>query len=348
MDSFIKVGIVGGTGYTGIELLRILEQHPHVRLGLVTSRKGEKCKISKLLPHVKTGIAFSPLECASLKTCDLVFFATPHGTAMSFASSLIEAGTRIIDLAADFRFRDAALFEKHYRIPHRCPEILEHAVYGLTEFNRSAISKARIVGNPGCYPTTVLLGVLPLMLQEEKVIDDRFLVADCKSGTSGAGRTAGTNTLHAEVSENFKAYGGMNHRHHPEILAQIERFTGSKAELVFVPHLIPMTRGMFSTLYLRILSSSRKIDFQKLFEEYYRSEQFIHITDRGCFPETRFVRGSNHVHISISHPAGSDQLIVMVAQDNLVKGAAGQAIQNMNLMFNLDETTGLKQSAIVP
>ena len=330
-NSRIKVGIVGGTGYTGVELLRLLSQHPHVELTAITSRKEDGLPVADMYPNLRgrVQIAFSSPEKATLTDCDVVFFATPHGVAMAQAQELIAAGTKVIDLAADFRLQDVPTFERWYKIPHTCPDILAESQYGLVELNREAISKARVIGNPGCYPTTVLLGLAPLLEGGKQLVDAQTLIADCKSGVSGAGRVAG-------------------HRHHPEIVAQLEKIAGGKVGLTFVPHLVPMIRGMYSTIYARIKPEARDTYFQALFEQRYADEPFVDVMPAGSLPETRSVRASNNLRIALSRPGGGDQLIIMVVQDNLVKGAAGQAVQNMNLMFGFPETVGLDQVAILP
>ena len=346
----IKAGIVGGTGYTGVELLRLLSQHPHVELAAITSRSEDGLPVADMFPNLRgrVNLAFSTPEKAPLADCDVVFFATPHGVAMSQARELLAAGVRIIDLAADFRLKDVAVFERWYKIPHACPDVLQDSVYGLVELDRASIAKAKVIGNPGCYPTTVLLGLAPLIENGQALVDTEHLIADCKSGVSGAGRKAEVGTLFSEASDNFKAYGVAGHRHHPEILAQLERVAGAPVGLTFVPHLVPMIRGMFSTLYARIQPQARDTDFQALFERRYANDPFVDVMPAGSLPETRSVRASNVLRIAVQRPAGGDQLIVLVVQDNLVKGASGQAIQNMNLMFGLPETAGLDQVAILP
>lgn len=354
MASKIKAGIVGGTGYTGVELLRLLSQHPHVELTAITSRKEEGMPVADMFPNLRghVGLAFSSPENAKLTDCDIVFFATPHGVAMAQAKELLAADTRIIDLAADFRLQDTAEFERWYKMPHSCPDILAEAIYGLVELNRESVARARVIGNPGCYPTTVILGLAPLIEGGKQLVDTQTLIADCKSGVSGAGRKAEVGTLFSEASDNFKAYGVAGHRHLPEIIAQLEKLAGGKVPLTFVPHLVPMVRGMFSTIYARILPAARNTDFQKLFEERYAGEHFIDVMPAGSLPETRSVRASNTLRISVQRPMQNgqpgDQLVVLVVQDNLVKGAAGQAVQNMNLMFSLPESAGLDQVAILP
>jgi N-acetyl-gamma-glutamyl-phosphate reductase len=350
MASKIKVGIVGGTGYTGVELLRLLSQHPHVELTTITSRKEEGLPVADMFPNLRgrVDLDFTTPEHAKLTDCDVVFFATPHGVAMAQARELLAAGTKVIDLAADFRLQDLAAFERWYKMPHACPDILEEAVYGLVELNRESVKQARVIGNPGCYPTTVILGLLPLIEGGKHLVDTQTLIADSKSGVSGAGRKAEVGMLFAEASDNFKAYGVAGHRHLPEIVAQLEKLAGRPVPLTFIPHLVPMVRGMFSTLYARILPEARSTDFQALFEERYANEHFIDVMPAGSLPETRSVRASNTLRISVQRPGNGDQLVVLVVQDNLVKGAAGQAVQNMNLMFELPEAAGLDQVAILP
>ena len=345
----IKVGIVGGTGYTGVELLRILAQHPHVELTAITSRKEDGLAVADMFPNLRghVTLAFSTPEKAPLTGCDVVFFATPHGVAMNQAKELLAANVRLIDLAADFRLQDVAVFEKWYKVPHECPDILAEAAYGLVELNRKVIAQARVVGNPGCYPTTILLGLAPL-LGGAPLIDTSDIISDSKSGVSGAGRKAEVGSLFSEASDNFKAYGVAGHRHHPEIKAQLDQMAGADVGLTFVPHLVPMVRGMLSTIYVKILPEARDVDFQALFEARYANEPFVDVMPFGSLPETRSVRAANTVRIALQRPGSGDRLIILVVQDNLVKGAAGQAVQNMNLMFGLPETTGLNQVAILP
>ncbi|MCC2597033.1 N-acetyl-gamma-glutamyl-phosphate reductase [Pusillimonas sp. MFBS29] len=348
--SRIKVGIVGGTGYTGVELLRLLAQHPYVDLTAITSRKEDGMPVSDMYPNLRghVNISFQSPDKAALEECDVVFFATPHGVAMSQAEHLLKHNVRIIDLAADFRLQDTQVFERWYKMPHSCPSVLADSVYGLVELNRNQIANARVIGNPGCYPTTVLLGLAPVLEGGRKLVDTANIIADCKSGVSGAGRKAEVSTLFSEASDNFKAYGVAGHRHHPEISEQLQKLAGGPVGLVFVPHLVPMIRGMFSTLYMRILPEARDTDFQALFEQRYANEAFVDVMPAGSLPETRSVRASNQLRIAVHRPGGGDQLIVLVIQDNLVKGASGQAVQNMNLMFGFPESAGLTHVAVLP
>lgn len=347
-SSTVKVGIVGGTGYTGVELLRLLSAHPNAQLHAITSRKEEGMPVSAMFPNLRghVDLAFSTPENAALTECDVVFFATPHGVAMAQARELLDAGVKVIDLAADFRLQDTAVFEKWYKMPHSCPDILRQSAYGLVELNREKIAGAQVIGNPGCYPTTVILGLAPLL--EKKLVHTDNIIADCKSGVSGAGRKAGVATLFSEAGDNFKAYGVAGHRHHPEITEQLMALAGDDVKLTFVPHLVPMIRGMLSTIYVTIKDDALDTDFQALFEERYANEQFVDVMPAGSQPETRSVRASNTLRIAISRPDSGNQLIIIVIQDNLVKGAAGQAVQNMNLLFGLPEQAGLGGVAILP
>src|SRR5699024_496931 len=261
---------------------------------------------------------------------------------------LLQAGVRIIDLAADFRLQDTAVFQQWYKMPHACTDVLADSVYGLPALHRDAIRQARVVGNPGCYPTTVLLGLAPLFQQGKEFTDGSRVIADCKSGVSGAGRKASVGTLFAEASDNLKAYGLPGHRHHPEISEQLARLSGGDVDILFVPHLVPMIRGMLSTLYVRIADQALGTDFQQLFQDFYANEPFVDVMPAGSSPETRSVRGANTLRIAVHRPDNGDQLIILAVQDNLVKGASGQAVQNMNLMFGLPETAGLQQPALLP
>jgi len=346
----IKVGIVGGTGYTGVELLRILSQHPAVELLAITSRGEEGVRVDARYPNLRghVDLAYSHPDNAPLTECDVVFFATPHGVAMAQAKQLLEHGVKIIDLAADFRLKNLQAFEQWYKMPHACPDVLANAVYGLPELHREAIKSAQVVGNPGCYPTTVALGLAPLLQSGKLLVETTGLIADCKSGVTGAGRKAEIGILFSEASDTFKAYGVAGHRHHPEIVEQLEQLLGASVELTFVPHLTPMVRGMHSTLYARVRPDARSTDFQQVFETFYADEPFVDVMPAGSTPETRSVRASNMVRIAVHRPAHGDQLVILVVQDNLVKGASGQAVQNMNLMFGLPETSGLAQPAVLP
>jgi N-acetyl-gamma-glutamyl-phosphate reductase len=342
----IRTGVVGGTGYTGVELLRLLAGHPEVELGVITSRSEAGRSVADLFPNLRghLDLRFSQPDIERLCDCDVVFFATPNGTAMTMVPRLIEAGVRVIDLAADFRLRKPAEWEAWYGVPHACPEYLEQAVYGLTEVNRDAVREARLVANPGCYPTAVQLGFLPLI--EQQIVDSGQLIADAKSGVSGAGRKAATGALLCEAGENFKAYAVPGHRHLPEILQGLEAAAGQPVGLTFVPHLTPMIRGIHATLYAQLSDPDR--DLQALYEARYCDEPFVDVLPAGSHPETRSVRGANHCRIAIHRPQEGGIVVVLSVIDNLVKGAAGQAVQNMNVMLGLDEQSGLNTVALLP
>ena len=341
----IRVGIVGGTGYTGVELLRLLARHPDVELTAITSRGDAGKPVADMFPSLRrhVSLAFSDPAQAGLDKCDVVFFATPNGVAMHQVPALLESGVKVIDLAADFRLKDEAAWEKWYGMAHACPEVLAEAVYGLPEANRARIRGARIIANPGCYPTAVQLGFLPLV--EAGVVDLDGLIADAKSGVSGAGRKAEVHALFSEAADNFKAYGVGGHRHLPEIRQGLEAAAGRDVGLTFVPHLTPLIRGIHATLYARLTGDC---DIQSLFEERYRGERFVDVMPSGSHPETRSVRASNMCRIAVHRPQGSDIVVVLSVIDNLVKGAAGQAVQNMNLMFGLDESCGLELVPVLP
>jgi N-acetyl-gamma-glutamyl-phosphate reductase len=345
----LKVGIVGGTGYTGVELLRLLSVHPDVSLTVITSRADAGSAVPDMFPSLRghVDLAFSDPAQANLTECDVVFFATPHGVAMGQAQALLDANVKLIDLAADFRLQDTAVFEKWYKMPHSCPDILREAVYGIPELYREQIKSAQVVGNPGCYPTTVLLGLAPLL--EQGLIDySAPIIADSKSGVSGAGRKAEVATLFAEASDSMKAYGVAGHRHHPEIYAQLTQMAGVGLQFIFVPHLVPMIRGMLSTIYVKLSEAAKCIDLQAMYEQRYQHERFVDVMSAGSLPETRSVRGSNQIRIALHKQAEAGYLTIVVVQDNLVKGAAGQAVQNMNIMFGLAENTGLEVVPLLP
>ncbi|MGD2082819.1 MAG: N-acetyl-gamma-glutamyl-phosphate reductase [Chromatiales bacterium] len=342
-----RIGIVGGTGYTGVELLRILATHPEAELAAITSRTEAGQAVADMFPNLRghVDLAFSEPDVQRLAECDLVFFATPNGTAMRMVPELLAAGARVVDLAADFRLSDPQEWERWYGVPHACPDLLEEAVYGIPEINRDAVRGARLVANPGCYPTAAILGFLPMV--EAGLIDADALVADCKSGVSGAGRKASVGTLMGECGESFKAYGVPGHRHLPEIRQGLARAAGRPVGLTFVPHLIPMIRGIHATLYGR-LETPGPVDVQALYETRYAGEPFVDVLPPGAHPETRSVRGVNHCRMAVHRPQDGDTLVVLSVIDNLVKGAAGQAVQNMNLMLGLDERAGLGAVALLP
>ena len=344
----IKAGIVGGTGYTGVELLRLLAQHPQVELKAITSRKEAGTPVSAMFPSLRgrVELAFTEPGRDALRGCDVVFFATPHGVCMQDARAVLDGGAKIVDLSADFRLQDLAEWERWYKMKHTAPELVREAVYGLCELNRERIKGARLIANPGCYPTAIQLGFLPLI--EADLVDTDHLIADAKSGVSGAGRKAEIGLLLAEASDNFAAYNVPGHRHRPETRESLARVAKRDIGLVFNAHLVPMIRGIFATLYARI---TKEADFQKLFEKRYAAEPFVDVLPAGSHPDTRSVRAANTCRVAVHRPpegARGDTIVVLSVIDNLVKGASGQAVQNMNLMFGLAETTGLEQVPVVP
>lgn len=342
----LKIGLVGGTGYTGMELLRLLVRHPHAELVCITSRGNAGTRVDAMFPGLRghLDLEFSEPDVDRLAACDLVFFATPNGTAMEMAPVLLDAGTRVVDLGADFRLQDLDVWSRWYGMAHSCPEWVAKAVYGLPERHRDSIRGARLVANPGCYPTAVALGYLPLL--EAGAIAGDGLIADCKSGVSGAGRGAQVRTLLCEANESFSSYGASGHRHLPEIRQSLAGMMGQQPGLTFVPHLVPMTRGMQATLYGRLTGDVD--DLQDLFERRYADEPFVDVMPAGSHPETRTVRGTNMCRLAVHRPEGGDTVVVLSVIDNLSKGAASQAVQNMNLMLGFDETAGLDDIAVMP
>jgi N-acetyl-gamma-glutamyl-phosphate reductase len=349
----IRAGVVGGTGYSGVELLRLLAQHPQVEIAVATSRQDAGKKVSAAYPSLRRRVelSFTQPDDPALKKCDVVFFCTPNGVAMSDARALLDAGARIVDVSADFRLKDVAEWERWYKMKHAAPDLVAEAVYGLCEVNRDRIRAARLVANPGCYPTSVLLGFLPLL--EAGAVDATHLVADAKSGVSGAGRKLELHLMQGEVSENFAAYGVTGHRHWPEMRQGLAQIARKEVGLVFTPHLVPMVRGILATLYARV---TQEMDFQALYEKRYANEPFVDVMPAGSHPDTRSTRAANVCRIAVHRPPQfqtrggerGDTLVVLAAIDNLMKGASGQAVQNMNLMFGLPETMGLEQVAVVP
>lgn len=346
MNDRVKVAVVGGTGYTGVELLRLLSVHPGVDIAVVTSREQAGRPVSGLYESLRghCDLEFSEPDTDLLARCDIVFFATPNGIAMRQVPALIEAGARVIDLAADFRLRDAEIWSHWYGEPHLAAEYLTEAVYGLPEFNRAAVTGARLVANPGCYPTAVQLGLMPLL--EAGVIDERSIIADCKSGVSGAGRKAAVPFLFAEMGASFKAYGVSGHRHLPEIQQGLSDIAGRSVDLTFIPHLVPMIRGIHATIYVDL--TDPEADLQSIFETRYRDEAFVDVLPPGSHPETRSVAGSNLCRLAVHRLPAGNKAVVLSVIDNLVKGAAGQAVQNMNLLLGFPEDLGLEQVALSP
>lgn len=342
----IRVGIVGGTGYTGVELLRILALHPEVEITVVTSRADAGKRVDEVYPSLRGYVTaqFTAPEVEPLTECEVVFFATPNGTAMLMAEALLAKGVKVIDLSADFRLQDVKSWEQWYGMAHVCPDLIPSAVYGLPEVNRDAIKKAQLVACPGCYPTAVQLGFLPLL--EQGLVNGQQLIADVKSGVSGAGRKAELATLMSEAGESFKAYAVAGHRHLPEIIQGLAKIAGQAVGLTFVPHLTPMIRGIHATLYANL--QGEPVDLQELYMQRYADEQFVDVLPAGSHADTRNVRGSNQCQIAIHRPQQGNTVVILSVIDNLVKGAAGQAVQVMNLMQGYDEALGLRTVALYP
>ncbi len=342
------VGIVGGSGYTGVELLRLLLPREDVQVGFVSSRANAGTRLDTVFPSLRgaTDLTFSEPDVALMGGCDLIFFATPNGTAMLQAPSLLDAGVKVVDLSADYRLQDVATWEHWYGLTHTSPEWVPRAIYGLPEINRKAIAAASLVANPGCYPTTVQLGFLPLL--EAGLVDTDRLIADAKSGISGAGRGASVATLLAEASDSFKAYATAGHRHLPEIEQGLNAMAEQPVALTFTPHLLPIIRGIHATLYGTLLSDISLEDLQALYQQRYQDEVFVDVMPLGSQPETRSVKGSNMCRLAVHKPQNRDTVVILAIEDNLVKGAAGQAVQNMNLMLGFDEKAGLEQLALSP
>lgn len=342
----IKAGIIGGTGYTGVELLRLLHNHPQVEVIAISSRSEVGQRVDAMFASLtgQSDLVFSLPDDVILDECDVIFFATPHGVAMESAGAFVEKGIKVIDLGADFRLNDKQEYQQWYGLEHTQSDLLAEAVYGLCEINREQIKTANLIANPGCYPTAIQLGLKPLI--DSKLIDLTTIIADCKSGVSGAGRGANQATLLCEVSESFKAYGVSGHRHYPEIKQELALLSGENIGLTFVPHLLPMIRGMQATLYVDLLDADT--DVQSVFEKSYESEHFVTVLGEGNTPETRNVKSSNFCQIGVQKASDGNKLIVMSVIDNLVKGASGQAIQNMNILFGLKEDLGLEQIGLLP
>ena len=340
-----KIGIVGATGYTGVELLRLLAMHDGVEVSVVTSRSNVGTRVDAMFPNLRghCDCEFSDPSNEVLGDCDLVFFATPNGIAMEHTPALLKSGVKVIDLAADFRIKNVDVWQQWYGMTHACPGLLETAAYGLPEINREQIKKAQLVANPGCYPTAVTLGLLPLI--ETGKVDLENLIADTKSGISGAGRQGKLANILSEAGESFKAYATSGHRHQPEIAQTLSEVAGSSVDLTFSPHLLPIIRGIHATLYTR---DDGSLDLQSLFESRYENEYFVDVLPAGSQPETRSVKGSNMCRIAMHRPGNSNRIIVLSVIDNLVKGAAGQAVQNMNLMLGFDEADALRHPAMLP
>ncbi len=345
----IKVGIIGATGYAGAELVRLLVSHPQAELVALTTQSYEDSLFYKVYPYVYRYVDQKCLQLdlpALVGSADVIFTALPHGHAMPVAREALRQGKKFIDLGADFRFDSREVYEQWYKVEHTAPDLLEQAVYGLPELHRDKIRSACLVGNPGCYPTSVILGLAPLLAHG--LVDTGTVVADCKSGVSGAGRGLSLGVHFAEVNENFRAYNVGQHRHTPEIEQELGKLAGEAMVISFTPHLTPMNRGILSTLYARLKQEISAAKVRALYEEYYNAEFFVRVLPDGLLPQTKAVAGSNHCDLVPVVDPRTGRVVVVSAIDNLVKGAAGQAVQNMNLMYNLPETMGLDRPGLYP
>lgn len=345
----IKVGIIGSTGYAGNELVRLLMQRKDVEIVWYGSRSYIDEKYASVYRNMFEVVDASCLDDNMeelAKQADVIFTATPQGLCASLVTEEILKQTKIIDLSADFRIKDVATYENWYGITHKSPQFIKEAVYGLCEINREQVKKARIVANPGCYPTCTTLSIYPLL--KEGLIDPNTIIVDAKSGTSGAGRGAKVNNLYCEVNENIKAYGVATHRHTPEIEEQLGYAAGTEVRINFTPHLVPMNRGILITAYASLTKEVSYEEVKAIYDRYYSKEKFVRVLEKDVCPETRWVEGSNYVDVNFKIDPRTKRIIMMGAMDNLVKGAAGQAVQNMNLMFGLPEATGLEQVPMFP
>lgn len=344
-----KVGIIGASGYAGAELARILCNHPEVELSVATSRQYEGVPLSEVFPNLRGKVDIicenpEPQDLAN--KADIFFAAVPHKTAMDLVPILLDAGKKVIDLSADFRLRDVATYEDWY-VPHSSSHLLAEAVYGLPELYRKSIENARIIANPGCYPTSIILALAPLL--KAGIIAPETIIADSKSGTTGAGRSAQTGTLFCEVHDGFRPYKvGRAHRHTPEIEQELSALSGADIKISFTPHLLPISRGILSTVYASLSQEITTSDVQKLYDDQYKDEPFIRLLKEDTFPATQYVRGSNFCDISFKIDQTTKRIIVMSAIDNVVKGAAGQAVQNLNIMCGFPEETGLLTAPMFP
>jgi N-acetyl-gamma-glutamyl-phosphate reductase len=343
-----RVGVIGATGYTGVELLRLLLLHPEVEVTALTSQKYAGTEIGQVFPSLAKCL---PLKCEELsidrisEKVDFIFTAVPHKTAMEIVPHFYQRRKRVVDLSADFRIKDAVIYEQWYQ-RHTSADLLQESVYGLPELHREKIRNAKIVGNPGCYPTGALIGLIPLIKNGMISVED--IIIDSKSGVSGAGRGVVLGSLFCEVNEGVKAYKIFNHRHLPEIEQELSQLAQKKVTVTFVPHLIPMDRGILSTVYVRLIKKMKTEELLNTFQEGYREEPFIRIYPKGKFPNTKDVRGSNFCDIGAMVREPDDRAVIVTAIDNLVKGASGEAIQNMNIMLGYPETMGLEVLPLFP
>lgn len=345
----IKVSIIGATGYTGAELVRLLSAHPQVEVVALTSQSYIGREYPGVFPHLKpvNNLICEEQDLVKLaRESDVIFAALPHGLSMPIVKEALDLGKRVVDLGADFRLDDPEVYQEWYKGEHTVPELLQEAVYGVPELNREQIRKARVVGNPGCYPTSALLALSPLL--KAKLIDTKRIIIDSKSGVSGAGRGLNLGIHYAECNESIKAYNIGKHRHIPEIEQELSKVAGEDVRISFTPHLTPMTRGILSTIYADLKEESTEDELHKLFADFYKGERFVQVLPQGELPQTKWCYGSNYCFIGITYDPRVNRVVVVSAIDNLVKGASGQAIQNMNLMFGLEENLGIDMPGIYP
>lgn len=348
MTAPVKVAVFGASGYTGLELMRLLARHPRVELTALTSREYQGRKVSEVFPALAkiVGQPFVPPDPQAIAAAaEVVFLCVPHQTAMEVVPQLLAAGARVVDLSADFRFRDQTVYEAWYQ-PHSAPELLKDAVYGLPELHRAKIRKARLVGNPGCYPTSVILGLAPLL--KGRLVFPDSLIADCKSGVSGAGRGASLGTGYCEVTDSFKAYKVAEHRHTPEMEQELTLLAGVTAKVTFTPHLTPMSRGILATLYAQLVKPLADDEIRKVYRAFYRDQPFVRLQPAGTYPATQQVRGSNYCDLGFKVDGERGRIIVIAAIDNITRGASGQAVANFNIMMGFPETMGLDLVPMVP
>ncbi|MDA8101325.1 MAG: N-acetyl-gamma-glutamyl-phosphate reductase [Nitrospiraceae bacterium] len=349
MNSKIRIAIVGSSGYTGGELYRILLLHPAAQVTTVTSEKSAGKPITDIFPHLSglTSLVCEPLDPEVIaRKADVAFLALPHVTAQEAGFRFHKLGLKVVDLSADYRLADPAVYETWYEHCHQYPDLLKTAVYGLPELHRERIRTASLIANPGCYPTSAILGLDPAV--RERIVDVRTIVIDSKSGVSGAGRSPGLSYHFPEANEAFMAYKVGTHRHTPEIEQEISRLAGSPVTLSFTPHLVPMNRGILTTIYANLLSPMDTGKLHAIYEECYRSEPFVRVLPVGQFPNVRNVRGSNFCDLGVYADRRTGRAVIVTAIDNLVKGASGQAVQNMNLLMGLEETAGLRFAGLFP
>lgn len=345
----IKTGIIGATGYTGVELVRLLSRHPGVEIVGLTSQTYSGKSFDSVFPSAVnfTDLILEPQDAENLaERCDVIFTALPHGVSMDVVEIIADKGKKVIDLGADYRFDEVQVYEEWYRVKHKTPVLAEQAVYGLPELHRELIGQANVIGNPGCYPTSIILGLAPLL--KHGLIDPKTIIADSKSGVSGAGRGLNLTSLFSEVNDNFKAYNIGAHRHTPEIEQELGKLAGQKLTISFSPHLVPMNRGILSTIYASLKGPGTTGELLDLYNEFYLDEYFVRIHPEGQYPQTKWVYGSNFCDIGLTVDARTGRVVVVSAIDNLVKGAAGQAVQNMNITLGLPEKTGLDFAPIFP